>query len=291
MNALKVPKRMDPTSWGATPKDRWDFTQRRHLFDSYGVIEKEEILKWSEDCLLHCKDQHDRQDQEWLLAFARNSCTLDLKVKIDRIFDKLPVKQRAGCVYWWLMLDAIVKINDDIAVGLQQKIKKFAEKGLLSYTGENVEAAQIEIKAICTRLFERNKLPSDAPNDVIKGLTKVSHPEFKKIFEDLLSNQKNTLMPSSKLTGNLIEQIELLWDEASTHYTTYVLNNTWVDLPSANYSGGGGGGGGGGDVVCDNCKGNHFVRDCTKERDEKQIATNRKARMDARRNSNAGRGG
>ena len=85
-------------------------------------------------------------------------------------------------------MDAIVKINDDIAAGLQLKIKKFATNGLLSYTGENVEAAQIELKAICTRLFERDRLPSDAPSDVIKGLTKVSHPEFKKIFEDLLSS-------------------------------------------------------------------------------------------------------
>lgn len=284
VNAMKVPIRKDPTTWGATPMDNWDFTTRRSILDSYGVIKKEEILKWSSDCLLFGKSDFDRQDQDWLLAFARNSCTLDLKIKIDRVFEKLPVEHRAGCVYWWLMLDAIVKINDDIATGLQQKIKKFATNGLLSYTGENVEAAQIEIKAICTRLFERDRLPSDAPSDVIKGLTKVSHPEFKKIFEDLLSSQKNTLMPTSNLTGNLIEQIEMLWDEATSHYTTYVLNNTWVDLPSANYTGGGAGG-----VECDNCKGNHYLRDCPKDKDDERIARNRKARNEAR--GRGGRGG
>jgi len=42
---------------------------------------------------------------------------------------------QGGVVYIWMMLDTIIHIPDDVASALQQKIKKFAAKGLVSYKG------------------------------------------------------------------------------------------------------------------------------------------------------------
>ena len=282
MNALNVPVLKNPT--GATPGDRWDFTNRRNLFDLFGKITKEEILQWSEDCLLWCKSEHDREDQEWLLELARNSSTFELQVNVDRGFDKLPSKHQGGVVYWWIIFQTIVQINDDIVTGLKNKIKQFAQKGLLGYVGENVETARTEITAICTRLYERDALPSDAVNDIITGLGRASHKEFAKIFEDFLTAKRNTLLVTNTvLTGTSLEQVELLFEEAATHYATFVLNNEWVHVPSAHYAGDAKG------LKCDNCGGPHTVTNCDKPRDEGRISRNRQARLASRGGGN-GRG-
>ena len=282
LNALNVPTLKDIN--GLTPLERWDFTLRRNLFDLFGTITKEEILMWSSDSLLWCKTESDREDQEWLLELARNSCTLELQVNVDRAFDKLPPKHQGGVVYWWLVFQAVVQINDDIVTGLKNKIKQFALKGMLGYTGENVESARTEIIAICTRLFERNALPDDAVNDIIQGLGKASHKGFAKIFEDFLTAKKNTLLVTNTiLIGTSLEQIDLLFEEAGSHYATFVLNNEWVNVPSVHFAGDGGKG-----IECDNCKGPHTVPNCDKPRDEARIVRNRQARLG---NRGGGRGG
>ena len=284
LNALNVPVLHNKN--GATPADRWDFTSRRNLFDLFGTITKDEILQWSEDCLLWCKTDFDREDQEWLLELARASSTLELQVNVDRGFDKLPPKHQGGVVYWWLIFQAVVQINDDIVTGLKNKIKQFAQKGMLGYVGENVETARTELIAICTRLHERSALPGDAVNDVIQGLGKASHKAFAKIFEDFLSAKKNTLMVTNTiLTGTSLEQIELLFEEAGLHYATFVLNNEWVHVPSVNFAGDAGKG-----LACDNCSGPHTVPNCDKPRDEARIVRNRQARL-GNRGGNGGRGG
>ena len=47
-NACLVPKLKNET--GATPSDRWDFNNRRHLLDHYGLITLQVIKQWGDDC-------------------------------------------------------------------------------------------------------------------------------------------------------------------------------------------------------------------------------------------------
>ena len=92
-----------------------------------------------------------------------------------------------------MMLNTIVHVTDDVAKSLQDKIKEFAQKGLTTYKGENVEAARVELVAICTRLNEQNLLPADSVNDVIEGLNKCSHKGFSR---PLLSSSAPGRTPS-----------------------------------------------------------------------------------------------
>ncbi|KAL3768918.1 hypothetical protein ACHAWU_010259 [Discostella pseudostelligera] len=123
------------------------------------------------------------------------------------------------------MLDAIVKITDDVASGLQKKIKDFGRTGLFGYVGENVEVARIELLAICSRLDEEESLQSDSVNDVIEGLSKCSHKVFSKIFSDLATARRNTLMTSVNLNGTTLEMIRTVLDEADKHYSSFTLSS------------------------------------------------------------------
>ena len=282
-NGLLIPT-LDKTKCleANTPAERWDFTERRHILAFYGSIDLDTVKQWSNDCIRWPKDDEDKRDQDWILTIARNWCTTELQMRIDRAFNKLPGCHQGGCVYLWMALDAMVRVDQNVAEALQAKLKSFGEKGLHTFVGENVESARIENLAISTRLDEMNMLPTNAAEDVLSGLSKASHPGFAKIFTDFKSTTLTTLTSASTLTCTVIEQVEQIWDEADRLYASFTLRSEWVAMPSAHYSKDGAAG-----VKCDNCLGPHYIRDCTQPRDEARITTNREARVA----SSGGRGG
>ena len=161
-----------------------------------------------------------------------------------------------------MMLNTIVHINDDVAKGLQEKVKEFANKGLTSYVGENDEATRVELMAICNRLDEHSMLPADSVNDVIEGLSKCSHAGFSSTFAEFMRARKNSLMGNVSLSGTVMEQIQTVLDEADDQCASLVLSNQWVQAGmSANLAG----------AVYDNCGGDHLSPNCTKPRDEATI--------------------
>jgi len=78
---------------------------------------------------------------------------------------------QVGVVFILMILNTIVHINNNVAKGLQDKIKDFAKKGLTSYTGGNDESARVELITISTCFNEQNMLPAVSVNDIIEGLT------------------------------------------------------------------------------------------------------------------------
>ena len=178
--------------------------------DNYGSITEQEVklrcsdyLRWAkpENCIFEC------QDQDWLLTLTRNSITSDLDVKVRCSFNKLEGRHQGGVVFIWMMLNTIVHITDDVAKGIQDKIKEFVQKGLTTYKGKNVEAARVELVAICTRLDKQKFLPADSVNDIIEGLAKCSHKGFSLTFAEFQRARKNTLMAHISLKGALMDQI------------------------------------------------------------------------------------
>ncbi len=106
-----------------------------------------------------------------------------------------------------MVLNTIVSMDEVVITELQEKVREFGEKGLRMYVSENVETTRTEILAICTRLSEQNHLPKDSKGLVMKGLSKAECTEFSKIFGDLMSTSKNSLMFGSLLKGTTLEQI------------------------------------------------------------------------------------
>ena len=118
---------------------------------------------------------------------AKNSCSVGLNIKIDKIYSKLDGHQQVGAVYLWLMLDTIVNITADVAKGLKEHIKLFGQKGLQGMypAGENVERMVMDYTSICDTLDQQKILPDDSIYDIIQGLSLASHVMFSKMFADM----------------------------------------------------------------------------------------------------------
>ena len=237
-NCLLVPAWLDEK--GATPAERWDFAKRSHLFDDFSSISKKQITTWCEDCILWTKNEvahYERQDQEWIGEFLRNSCVPDLVVQVDRDIDRMTGSMQGGVVWAWIMLNKVIHITDEVVVAMCSRIKDFAATGLKEIPGENVMAARAEQLTFATRLNDNGRLPRDAVNDTIKGLAKCSHAEFAKMFNDFGTARKLSLMMGScQLTGTTLEQLQKIWDEAEDQYRSYATANKWVPAQSAHFA-------------------------------------------------------
>ena len=194
-NCLLVPAWLDEN--GATPAERWDFNKRAHLFDNFGSITKKQITTWCDDCIRWATDAvapYERQDQEWIGQLLRNSCVPDLVAQVDRDIELEEGSMQGGVVWAWIMLHKVVHISDAVVAALCGRIKDFAATGLKGIPGENVMTARAEQLTFATRLSEKGRLPHDAVDDAIQGLSKCSHPEFAKMFGDFRTAKRNSLM-------------------------------------------------------------------------------------------------
>ena len=58
------------------------------------------MMLWVNDKKNWSKTEADKQDKKWLYILARNSCEPDLRMKVDKEFNKLGEKYRvAACIF------------------------------------------------------------------------------------------------------------------------------------------------------------------------------------------------
>ena len=80
---------------------------------------------WVNDCVLWDASTFEAEDMDWLLTFAKNSCSTSLRQKVDEKFNKLANEHRGGVTHLKLMYEVMifVIVNDSVIVNLQQWIK------------------------------------------------------------------------------------------------------------------------------------------------------------------------
>ena len=115
-----------------------------------------------------------------------------------------------------------------------------------------------------------------------------SHVKFAKMFADYESNLKNPLRMMN-LKGMTMEKISMLMETALDQYASYSLatgDDQWItptthanraSTPPKGFK-------------YDNCLGDHFMNQCTKDFNDDRIAQNRKARGVPPSNYSGGRG-
>ena len=273
METLNIPALVNAA--GTNPNERWDLNTKKNLLRHFGSIDLDTVKTWQSDMLLWGKE-YQKEDQKWLLELARKSCTTELKQKVERLFTKLEPQYQGGIVFIKLIFNNIILMNDNVVTALQKYIKSFRDNGLLKYSGENVDTAQVEMTAIATRLSEVGQLPSDAVDDVLEGLKKCSHEEFKNTFSQFKTLKKQTLLNVGGLTGSTLENIETIFEQASSLFTEYCLAEEWNygDSKQKGYVN-----------SCFNCGGDHGVRKCPRPIDEAKVERNRKAFQEKRNNN------
>ena len=263
----------------AHPSNRWDFTKRRNFLDHHAQITMEECKHWTSDCILYDNTGFEAEDTEWILSFARNSCTSQLRQKIDEKFDVFEPEFKGGLTYLKLMFDVIVFVNDSVIISLQSHLKLLGEKGLGMFEGESVQRYRMSALATATRLDEAGRLPDDAIEDILKGLTKCSHEEFSKTFDTFMTFRDSGILAAGLLTGTTLEQIKTVLDEADRHFNVYNVKNEWNCSPANEvYQG----------YSCFNCGGDHGLNHCTERKDQERISQ-AKAEYDRSRRGGNGR--
>ena len=258
INVLLIPKLKNATA--TTPADRWDFSERVHFLDHHGTVSMETCKLWVNDCVLWDASTFEAEDMDWLLTFAKNSCSTSLRQKVDEKFNKLANEHRGGVTYLKLMYEVMIFVNDSVIVNLQQWIKKFGDKGLMMFPGESVQRLRLAAIAVCTRLSEANRLPEDAVEDILKGLCRCSHVQFVKQFDTLLTVRGNSLIAGGSVKGTILEQIITILDEADQHYNEYCTKDEWKVTKTSVYAN-----------SCWNCGGQHGLNHCSKPKDQIRI--------------------
>ena len=134
----------DPTGW-------WDHTMIFNVFLNWEPLNANTVYSW-QYTLNKRGAKADRQSSRWLLEFLENSCTSELRAKIDRTYAKLPVNQQGGVVYLWLLLTSMFVMTREVQEACRECIRAWGQKGATVYPGENFYSAQEEIIGIATRL-------------------------------------------------------------------------------------------------------------------------------------------
>ena len=291
-NTLLIPVLKDESA--TAMDDKWDFDNRRHLVDHHGSITRTEVLLWTEDIHLQ-GDELDKQDLNWVMELARNSCTQSLLNRVEEEMDKLKPYQRGGPVFLHVMFKLILLVNDSVIKCFQAFIKEFGNRGLTKYVGENVNQARLQLEAVCTRLDEVDRLPEDSVDDVVDGLIGCSFTEFSKVFESFKTNRKlESLGSGIALTGSTLDKIKVILKHAEELYNEYNTSQKWPAASKSyvhNVTTG----------TCHNCGGNCAGgwRKCSQPRDmarikraqEEYANSKRQGTFPPRSNSNNGGGG
>ena len=91
---------------GHTPADWSDFDTRYNVLLEHSKVSQEQVVLCGEDCMrwgAHPsptpKITYERQDQEWILNLAQNSCLPGIHMKINNRLRKLLGHWQAGDVY------------------------------------------------------------------------------------------------------------------------------------------------------------------------------------------------
>ena len=267
------------------------------LLQDIGDIDIEAVKEYSGDIMLYGKPGEDgvhRQNQEWLLRLIRNNVSSSIAALIEPIFDELEAKHRNGSVYLKLVLDLVFMIDDNVIEALQDYIRRFGKNGLMAFDGENVNMAAIEIVSIARRLDQLNKLPAEAPKDVLKGLIKVTHNfDFKKTFEMIHSfeNQTCIAIAGAGVKGTPLENILRYFKQAQTFYTSAVLRGKWIGKKRSSTRHSANNAIAAMVAKCWNCGGEHRLGDCKEQLNQATIDKNKKIFYENKKKNAEARGG
>jgi hypothetical protein len=174
----------------------------------------------------------DQVSSKWLKMLLYELCTTKMKEALMLEYQNLDVCFRGGVIFAWMLCNKLFGLNRDTNAGMVNFLKLFWNKGLHCYQGENVDLAQKELLAVCSRLTETKELPQEMPVDLLTGLTLCSVDPFKTLFEHKLQVAK-----AKSLEGNhhlsqpeIMGVVRVLLATAAQYYSSLNMSDTW-NLP------------------------------------------------------------
>ncbi len=67
---------------------------------------------------------------EWVKKFLKNSCDINLEMRINEKFDQLYEYEQGGIMYLKIVMDETFTMSNIVVMLLQNFLKKFANEGI-----------------------------------------------------------------------------------------------------------------------------------------------------------------
>ena len=153
--------------------------------------------------------------------FVYNSSTDSLSTAVEKKYDKLPLNQKGGVSYLFLILNEIFQMSCEIEEAMYKFLDIFKQNDISWYSGENVLVVSEEILGVCKRLDVVKALQEEHVMDVLSGLSICTNKQFQSMFEHL---KQNADLNNLHILGTILvyatpmERIEAILDKALDNY-------------------------------------------------------------------------
>ena len=247
-----------------------------NLFTSYSDTSLDVVKQASEFYTRRAPD-YTVQNLLWSGAKLLDSCTDELRQKIEEVAMAFPIEHSTGPVYFKIMMGLVLASTSASLRTVSRQVERLSLK---DFPGENVVTACSFLRGAIEQLKNGSALPSDIIDLIAETFKKATTKEFATYIATL-----HTLHE----VGNPRLSVESLLSKAEEKYTAMVASDKWTkgtsdtDHGSVFYAA---------PTLCFNCGSKeHMVRDCPKPRDEDTIKKNATARRNMMRGRGGGRSG
>jgi hypothetical protein len=227
-----------------------DTTTTKDLLTDYESITEEEVRK-SNKLYRQYGTVWDVQNASLSENLLENSCDEELRLKVKERVDTIPVIERGGPLYFYIMVHKILSMSDDTIRLLTDRITNMNIKEV---QGEDILKVVTIYRHTLKRLGNVKKVPHDMLTKLLEGLQTTSVDEFNATFHHIAISLKTDFNHQA----HKLITIESCLDLAETLYVDHKEHGNWVGLPKI-----AAGLVVGTDVICWNCgKVGHLARDC-----------------------------
>jgi hypothetical protein len=228
-----------------------DATTCKDLLVEYESLTEEEVRQ-SNKLYRQYGNDWDIQNASLSENLLENSCEEELRLKVKERLDTIPVVERGGPLYFYIMVHKILSMSDDTIRMLTDRITNMNIKEV---QGEDILKIVTIYRHTLKRLANVKKVPHDMLTKLLEGLQTTSVDDFNATFKHIAI----TLKTDFDHHAHKLITIDSCLDLAETLYVDHKEHGHWVGLPKGKIAGGLVVG----TEVCWNCgKVGHLARDC-----------------------------
>ncbi len=162
----------------------------------------------------------------WLHDKLWKSLDDELKAEIRSDFDDLPHECKGSISLLHLIINRMVKNNQESRRAMEEFIKTF---DIQKFPGEDVTKATLRLKAIAQSLGT-NRLPSDIVHRVLEGFARASTPTFSNLCHHQKSMISSSLVKANLRQDTLYKTLISVLTDLDNEYNELLSGHRWLGI-------------------------------------------------------------
>ena len=150
----------------------------------------------------------------------------ELKAEIRSDFDDLPHECKGSISLLRLIINRMVKNNQESRRAMEEFIKTF---DIQKFPGEDVTKATLRLKAIAQSLGT-NRLPSDIVHRVLEGFARASTPAFSNLCHHQKSMISSSLVKANLRQDTLYKTLISVLTDLDIEYNELLSGHRWLGI-------------------------------------------------------------